>query len=222
MFDLVLPRQVLAKRWLSADSFVLRLERRNDAVIAGRHVQISLPGSEGRAYSLYSGENDPWLEILIRVVEGGQLTPRLSRLEPGDRVEVEAPKGRFTLAKSHPFEKLVLVATGTGMAPFRSFVRSSPLLDYTLLHGVRSIADDFATEVCPASNRLLCVSAPPSDWQPTQGQQKGRLTPLLANLEPGTIDRAYLCGNGRMIMEAFEILVDKGLQEAHIHTETYF
>jgi ferredoxin-NADP reductase len=48
------------------------------------------------------------------------------------------------------------------------------------------------------------------------------LTPLLANLEPGTIDRAYLCGNGRMIMEAFEILVDKGLQEAHIHTETYF
>ena len=222
MFDPVLPRLVLAKRWLSADSFVLRLERRNDAVKAGRHVQISLPGSDARAYSLYSGEEDPWLEILIRVVRGGQLTPRLARLEQGDRVDVEAPKGRFTLVKSHPFERLIFVATGTGIAPFRSFLRSNPLLDYTLAHGVRSPQEDFSSEICPASKRRLCVSGPTVGWNPSEGQQNGRVTKWLANLEPGTVDRVYLCGNARMIMEAFEIMLDKGLQEAHIHTETYF
>lgn len=222
MFDLVLPRRVLGKQLLSEDAFVLRLERRNDPVKAGRHLQVSLPGTESRAYSLYSGEDDPWLEILVRRVEGGQLTPRLARLEPGDRVVVEAPKGRFTLAKAHPLERLLLLATGTGVAPFRSFVRSNPELDYFLVHGVRTLADDFAAEFCPAERRVVCVSAPSAPWTPRGPQRSGRLTGWLEALEPNAYDRAYLCGNARMIAQAPPILVDKGVAEARIHTEIYF
>jgi ferredoxin-NADP reductase len=154
-------------------------------------------------------------------VEGGQLTPRLARVEPGDRVGVEALKGRFTLAKAHPFERLLFVATGTGVAPFRSFVRSSPEQDYFLVHGVRTVEEDFAAEFCRPERRVVCISAPPP-WTAGGPLRSGRVTAWLESMEPGTFDRAYLCGNARMIAQALPILVDKGIAEARIHTETYF
>jgi ferredoxin-NADP reductase len=48
------------------------------------------------------------------------------------------------------------------------------------------------------------------------------VTDFLAELEVRRFDRAFLCGNARMITEVLPILVDKGLCEARIHTETYF
>ena len=143
MFDLVRPRKVLANRRLGRNAFVLTIERRNDTVRAGSHVDAGLPDSETRPYSLFSGENDPTLEILVRRVEVGKVSMQLSSLQPGDPIKIEAPKGRFGLGAVRPGEKVLLLATGTGVAPFRSFLRSRPELDYTVVHGVRDPEDDF-------------------------------------------------------------------------------
>jgi len=209
---------VITSRFLASDAFVLTVERRNESVRAGRHLNVGLPGTETRPYSLYSGESDPYLEILVRRVDGGRVSPQLATLRAGDLVRVEPPRGNFTLAHAQPGEKLLFLATGTGIAPFRSFLRSQPHLDYTLVHGVRDARDDFGSSFADRSRRVLCVSGPgvPS------GAFAGRITSWLDGIDPSVYDRVYLCGNVRMILEAFPKLVDGGVDEDRIHTETYF
>lgn len=218
MFDPIRPRRVLANRRVSDDAFLLTLERRNDVVRAGRHVSVGLPGSESRPYSLCSAEDDPFLEILVRRVQGGRVSPQLAVLQEGDLVRVEAPKGRFGLSLAQPDEKLLFLATGTGIAPFRSFVKSDPRLDYTLVHGARSAWDDFGAEFAPPEHRVFCVSGP----EVPSGAFAGRVTSWLDTIDVSVYHRAYLCGNARMILEVFPRLADGGLDEDRIHTETYF
>lgn len=217
-FDPVRPRRVLANRPLGPDAFVLTFERRNDRVQAGRHINVGLSGSETRPYSLYSGEADPVLEILVRRVEGGRVTPQLAVLQAGDQVKVEPPRGRFSLAEAQPGEKLLFLATGTGVAPFRSFLRSHPELDYTLVHGVRDAIDDFGAEFAHPSRRVLCVSGPSTP----PGAFPGRITAWLDGIDPRVYHRFYLCGNARMILEVLPQLVDAGIEEERIAMETYF
>jgi len=218
VFDPFRPRRVLGNRSLGPDAFVLTLEKRHESVRAGRHVEVGLPGSETRPYSLYSGEADPHLEVLVRRVDGGRVSPHLAVLQAGDLVRVEAPRGRFVLELSKPGERVLLLATGTGIAPFRSFVLTRADLDYTLVHGVRDPEDDFGSEFAPASRRVLCVSGP----RVPAGAFAGRLTQWLDGADLSVYHRVYLCGNARMILEALPMLVDRGIEEDFIHTETYF
>lgn len=218
MFDPVRPRTVLANRSLGSDAFVLTLERRHESVRAGRHIGVGLPGSETRPYSLFSGEGDPHLEILVRRVEGGRVSPQLAVLQAGDRVKVEAPRGSFTLASVEPGERLLFLATGTGIAPYRSFLRTHPDLDYTLVHGVRHAQDDFGADFVDPARRVLCVSGA----SVPRGAFAGRITSWLDGIDVKVYDRVYLCGNARMILEALPKLVDGGLDEERIYTETYF
>ncbi len=216
MFDLVRPTRVLANRALGPDSFVLTMERRFPSFQAGQHIDVGLPGAETRTYSLYSGEGDPHLEILVRRVRGGTVSSQLAVLAAGDQVRVDRPRGKFTLRQALPGEKLLFVATGTGIAPFRSFLRSRPDLDATLVHGVRDPEDDYGAEFAPS--RVLCVSGP----QLSGGAFAGRVTAWLEEADLGAFSRAYLCGNARMIFEVFPLLVDRGMEEHRVHTETYF
>ena len=54
------------------------------------------------------------------------------------------------------------------------------------------------------------------------GDFSGRVTDYLATLEIAPETNAFLCGNCDMIYEAFDLLQDKGLPTAQIHTEVYF
>jgi ferredoxin-NADP reductase len=216
VFDPVRPRQVLEVKHLTPDAFVIRIERRQEHIVAGRHIDVGLPGSETRPYSLYSGEHDPYLDILVRRVEGGNVSTQLAVLQVGDLVKVVPPRGRFTLARVKPEERLLFLATGTGIAPFRSFIRTRPELDYMLVHGVRDAAEDFGAEFAPADRRVLCVSG-----QSVPGMYSGRLTSWLADADLSAYQRAFLCGNARMIVEASYLLADRGFAD-RIHSETYF
>lgn len=218
MFDPIRPRRVLGNRPLGPDAFVLRLERRGDPVRAGAHINVGLPGSETRPYSLYSAVTDPWFEILVRRVNGGRVSPQLSVLQEGDEVRVEPPKGRFSLGHAEPGEKLLFVATGTGIAPFRSFIRSRPEIDYFLVHGVRDAQDDFGAEFATSERRAFCVSGAdvPSE------AFRGRVTDWLNQADLAKFRRAYLCGNAMMVLDVLPFLVDRGMPEENIYTETYF
>ncbi len=79
-----------------------------------------------RPYSIASATTElKQLEFYISQVKSGQLTPRLFNLQPGDRIYVsERIVGVFTLADTPDGVDIVMVATGTGMAPYISFLRS--------------------------------------------------------------------------------------------------
>ncbi|NNM66838.1 MAG: oxidoreductase [Spirochaetales bacterium] len=223
-FDLFQPSRVLGHRILGADAFVLSVERRHLSFRAGQHVGVGLPGEETREYSIFSGQNDETLEILVRVVPGGRVSTSLSHLRPGDLVQVRPPRGSFTLAVRQKDERLVLISTGTGISPYRSFLRSFKDLDYFLVHGIRDLQDDWAAEFAPEDHRLVCLSRHfPQGTVLKRPIFEGRVTNWLAqaDLDPSK-DRFFLCGNSRMIEEAKSVLLGRGIWGDRVHAEIYF
>src|SRR5262249_48139491 len=100
-----------------------------------------------RPYSIASSpENRAFLEFYINLVPAGALTPRLFNIGVGDQIWLGSKvAGSFTL-KSVPEEaNVILIATGTGLAPYVSMLTSSPGLDrrrpIALIHGVRQSGD---------------------------------------------------------------------------------
>ena len=77
-----------------------------------------------RAYSVASSSKQrEHFELFLALVPSGEITPRL--LPPGDRLWL-GPKvtGMFTLREAPPEQNIVTVATGTGLAPYMSMLRT--------------------------------------------------------------------------------------------------
>lgn len=209
-------------RRLSASAYVLRLERGGLAFEPGQYVTLGVAGSTARReYSVYSGCGDPFLEVLIKQVEGGSVSRRLARLAPGAVLDCDGPFGYFTIPAARRGEPLLFIASGTGIAPFRSFARSYPGLDYRLLHGVRTATECYDSTEYPAARYLSCLSRVAAADVPRRGY-RGRVTDYLRAhpVAPGTA--CYLCGNSEMIFAAFDILKKQGVPGADLFAEVYF
>lgn len=140
---------------------------------------------------------------------------------------MDGPFGFFTLKEENKNDvNPVFIASGTGIAPFHSFVRSNAGLDYTLIHGVRLADEAYDREVYkgkvngrsskPQPPHLLCTSGDQS------GDFHGRVTEYLANNPQGPERDYYLCGNSNMIHEVYDILREQGVETGRIHAEVYF
>lgn len=79
-----------------------------------------------RAYSIASARHETReFEFYITQVKSGQLSPRLFALEVGDRLFVgDRIVGSFRLSEVPPEQDILMIATGTGITPFISFLRS--------------------------------------------------------------------------------------------------
>lgn len=198
-----------------------------------------------RAYSLASAPGSP-PEFFLNEVQEGRLTPALFRLQIGDRVLLESkPQGFFSLDWVPAAEELWMVATGTGLGPFISMLRSGePLKKFSrvvLVHGVRHANQlAYATEVASlsASNqgrlaRLAVVSRDAG----LEGVVHGRVTTAL---DSGELEQkagltlspershVMLCGNPKMIEEMSERLAQRGLRRhrqrkpGHVTSERFW
>ncbi|MFB6139656.1 MAG: ferredoxin--NADP reductase [Halosimplex sp.] len=103
--------------------------------LAGQYVGLRYCG-ESRAYSLASSPTRDTVEICVRRVRGGDLSPQLCRdLERGDEVTMRGPRGDLVL--SEPSDRdLVFMATGTGVAPLKG------MIDYLFDTGEDEFAGD--------------------------------------------------------------------------------
>ncbi|QGY45954.1 oxidoreductase [Maribellus comscasis] len=205
-------------RNLTDSVYVVRIERNGFIFQTGQFVMLSPEKlAQQREYSVYSGEHDPYIEVLIREVEGGNTSKRLKLLHPGDKIKLDGPFGFF---KFHPDmfagDLFLFVATGTGISPFHSFIRTFPNLDYQLVHGVRYGTEAYEHDDFTKSRITLCTSGDSS------GDFEGRVTDYMAlqKLNPDT--NCFLCGNSEMITEMFDILTTKGVPVSNIYSEVYF
>jgi ferredoxin/flavodoxin---NADP+ reductase len=206
-------------RHLTANTFIVRMTREELAFRPGQWINLGLPRRiDQREYTIHSTPGDDYLEVLVREVRQGAVSPALRRLKPGDPVEVEGPHGGFSLvegARSPP--RFLFLATGTGVSPFHCFVKSTPNLDYRLLHGVREESELYDREVFAPERLQPCISRA----EATQFY-RGRLTGFL---EEHPVDPAlfcYLCGNSDMIYQSFAILQAQGVPRSRIFAEVYF
>jgi ferredoxin/flavodoxin---NADP+ reductase len=205
-------------RFLTEKTFVLRLDRGNIQFKAGQHIIVGLKEElNQREYSVYSGEKDDYLEILVREVLDGNVSVQLKHSKPNQLLQVNGPFGSFGLETFDMFSrKLVFIASGTGIAPFHSFVRSYPGIDYTLIHGVSYNNEAYERNDYDPHRYILCTSKEKSEGQ------KGRVTRFLPGYKVDSDMLFYLCGNNNMIYEVYHILRDKGIPDENIFSEVYF
>jgi len=210
-------RQLLDIEEISADVFVLTFEKRHD-FLAGQVVALTTNlAIPPRLYSICSGEKDKELSVLFNIKYEGILSPKLAKLQKGDMLHISAPFGAF-LGDSHP---AWWIASGTGVAPFRSMIRSGLGENKMLIHGGRT-RDSFyfENEMIGAMGDayVRCCSQ-----EKGEGLYDGRLTNWLREQE--IMDKHlnyFLCGSAEMVVEVRDILISKGIDIDHIMSEIYF
>ena len=214
-----------------------RADREPFDYVAGQFVNLHWEREGKRTHRSYSVANPPaedgLVEIAMAPVDGGFATGKLNALAPGDMVEASGPYGRFVLRDDPPCRYL-LVATGTGVTPYRSMLpRIRELLttgDYRvdLLLGVRNseellYGDEFRAMAEGYENFSFhaCYSRTSvpeeSPWE-YSGYVQNRLADLDVSPEG---DIAYLCGNPNMVDQAAEFLKTAGLGIKAIRREKY-
>lgn len=210
--------KVLDVQQLGGSTFRFRAERNSDFIKAGQCFNVGVAGSGiNREYSLYSGVNSPYVEFLIKEIKGGVVSTALKNLQIDDYVEIDGPYGNFCLKEPIEIEKHYLfLATGTGIAPFHSFVQTHPHIDYTILHGIRDPSEQYDSNDYAPGRYIPCISRNIND------RPSYRLTEYLRQNPASSNSIVYLCGNRNMIIDAYEIIVEQGVSSNNIFTEVFF
>jgi ferredoxin--NADP+ reductase len=199
---------------------------------AGQFVRIGLDlGGErvARPFSFVNAPDDPVLEFYGVIVPEGPLSPALARLKAGETLWVaDNPAGWLILSEVPPAEELWLVATGTGIAPFLSILRTgAPWQRYRrviLVHGVRRANELVYGDLIDAvgrthGDRFLSIKF--TSREKTNDALEGRVPAALAD---GRLEAAgaiiapersqfMLCGNPEMLRDMQAALAARGLKK---------
>jgi len=237
--------RLAASRMLAPSVRHLAFEREDGAPFAyvpGQFIQVHFHYDDGkptkRSYSVGtvgdgSGQVQR-LEIAVSYVEGGAATALLSGLDEGGTIDASGPYGRFCLMDADTNRRYLLVATGTGVTPYRAMLPQIRALTasrgctFALVYGARSETEllygeefeAFAREV-PGFTFHPCFSRTPRAV-PRPHDRNGRAQVALGELGPNAEhDIAYLCGNPDMVDETFAMLKEAGLPVPRIRREKY-
>ena len=213
----------------------------------GQFMNLGLQLGEGfvsRSYSLASAPGEP-LEVLLSRVGEGALTPALFELAEGSPITLDPnPQGFFTFDYVPPHQQLWLLATGTGLGPCLSMLRSGVAFErarrVVLAHGARGPAELAYRAELEELARVrgdAFVYVPVLSREHEQGLLAGRITGVLESGElearagaPIVAEDAHLmlCGNPAMIEQVTTQLQARGLRRhrqrapGHITTEKYW
>jgi ferredoxin-NADP reductase len=213
------------------------------AFVPGQFLQVHFAYPDGkptkRSYSVATignGDTTPVarIEMAVSYVDGGAATALLGGLKEGECVDGSGPYGRFCLMEPDANRRYLLVATGTGVTPYRAMLPQLEVLmaarnvEVALVYGARNPGELLYGEEFEAFERenphfhfYACLSRTPRD-RPRARDRNGHVQVALSELKPDPAhDIAYLCGNPNMVDQAFAQLKDAGLPIPHIRREKY-
>ena len=244
------PLTLTGRRMLAPTVAHLEFERSDGQPVVfapGQFIQVHFTYADGtatkRSYSLATiaapgAGPGTAVEIAVSYVPGGAATALFEGLAIGDAVDASGPFGRFCLMPNDTNRRYLLIATGTGVTPYRSML---PLLrqqmaergvEVVLLFGARTPAellygDEFRAfaETHPGFRFVPCFSRE----LPARGSlhdhadvRHGYVQQFIDEFAPDAAgDTAYLCGNPNMVDACFEALKAHGLAVAQIRREKY-
>jgi ferredoxin-NADP reductase/MOSC domain-containing protein YiiM len=208
------------------------------AALPGQFLTVRLPVTPGqpplvRSYSLSGPPGAPDYRISVKREPHGAGSQYVhTRVRAGDRLDVAAPRGTFTLRPGDG--PVLLISAGVGATPVLAMLHAladaGSGRDVWWLHGARDRAQEpFAAEsrallgALARGHRHVCYSRPgPGDATGRDYDSAGRLTgTVLASLGlPGDAD-AYICGPAAFMAEISAALGELGLPPARIHTEIF-
>ncbi len=244
--------EVLENRSWTDRLFSLRLQTGAMPFKAGQFVTLRLPVMvEGeselvaKSYSLINAPHEQDFEIFYNIVPNGKLSNALAALNKGDKLEMSQPaKGFFVLEEIPDVPHLWMVATGTGLGPYLSILKTEEpwqrFEKIVLVHSVPKASELAYAELIAAFGEkypekfrfIACVTR-----EANQDGLEIRVTDALASgaLEahvqiPISADNTHimLCGNHNMLNDMKALLAERGMQRhlrhkpGHITTEQYF
>lgn len=219
---------------------------------AGQFARLALPAPPGHPEPMigrpYSFVNPPHLaphEFYLIVVPGGPLSPRLAALEPGAPIWLgPRANGFFSVPEVPPAEVLWCLATGTGIGPFLSMLRTADtwaqfervVLVHAVRHGVELTYRD-AISAIEHERAGAFAYVPMVSRETVPGAMAGRIPAAIEDgrlegrvgiaLSPGN-SHAMLCGNPAMVEDTQKVLAQRGMRRhrrrepGHVTVETYW
>lgn len=164
--------------------------------------------------------------LLIASAEPRDAAHHPFQWKEGEEVYFTDPQGGFPFPDD-PHRALLLIAAGTGIAPFQSMLYAlqdqCPDRSVTLLWGLRSEQELYYQDELKAFSRRLrnfsyvvTLSRAQRSWS----GPKGRVTHLLDSLSSVEDLAVYICGNRKMVLEVTNLIRQKG--HCSIYREPYF
>jgi len=243
--------RLLGKKLLAQSSQCYHLEFdipeiENFAFESGQFVSMVAEDGRGkaqtRAYSLASAPRGNRLELCLDRVDGGFFSNQLANANLGATISFHGPYGLFVLRR--PLVDSLLIATGTGIAPMRSFVESlfsseredrSDGKHFWLVYGARHESEIYYRhyfEKTAAEHTnfhfLPTVSHPHEGWEGLRGNVETHVRKLLldgvgADASIGSVmpALAYICGLNDMVSTNRAQLKELGWDRKQIVFERY-
>jgi len=180
-----------------------------------------------RPYSIASAPDGNRFELCLNLVEDGFFSPHLFAMKPGGTVEMSAPLGYFVLR--NPGRDAVFVATGTGIAPFRSMLRAylgqGDARELTLIFGVRyeqglMYRNEFEQleKQHPNFHFRATLSRPEPGWKGRTGHVQKHLLEAIGGRRDLDV---YVCGLKLMVDDVRALLKSLGFDRKQIIFEKY-
>lgn len=223
---------VEAVQALAHDVSHLRLLLPDDAGLVyrpGQYMNVHLPDGTRRSFSMASRPDGARVDFHVRRIPGGAFTAeRVAALRPGDALDVEIPLGAFRY-HAEDERPIVMVATGTGLAPLKSMLEA--LMDdddcppVSLYWGARTEADLYMHADIPAwadrlyeFNYVPVLSRASTGWAGRRGHVQQAVTEDLGDLAGHAV---YLCGSPAMIGDAKQAFLARGASPDHLYADGF-
>lgn len=240
-------RVVEQRRW-NERLLSLRIDAAPIAFEAGQFTKLALP-VEGemlaRAYSFVNAPEERPYEFYYNIVPEGALTLRLARLQAGEAIWLAPTAAGFLVLSEVPqAPNLWMLATGTGIAPFLSILKSETVWarysQIVLVEAVRQaqeLAYRDAIEQFKRARAGRFVSVTFVSREPMPGALAGRIPQgiLDGRLEAAAgvelsaaKSQVMLCGNPGMVTDTVHALAQRGMKKhrrrspGHITVENYW
>jgi CDP-4-dehydro-6-deoxyglucose reductase len=191
--------------------------------LEGQYIDVIGPDSLRRSYSIANSMGDKTITLWIKKVENGKFSQFwFNQAKKNDLLRIEGPKGTFFFRGGE--KKIILLATGTGIAP------------------IKSILDKLDESMTEVSFHLYWGNRRPEDffWEPNYKNVNLKYTPVLSKENAGWAGKTgyvqdiiikqhhnlentevYACGSIDMIESARALFIKNGLEEQHFHSDAF-
>lgn len=228
-----IPAQVVGKKMLSHDVLKLQLKPEESFDChPGQFINLVRTSDNlVRSYSIANvSPDDDALELQIRILNNGQMTTWLCEcVQPGDKVEIEGPHGDCFYTPGNPEQNLLLVATGTGLAPLWGIIHDALAHNHKgsiyLFHGSSSVeglylSDELKTLQKQYSNLyyMPCISGNDEASGYTQGRSNDVALKTIPDLKDW---RVFVCGHPQMVADMKRKAFLRGASLKEIHADPF-
>ncbi len=225
---------VIEKNILSESVCQLKLHPAVDLYYrAGQYINLRTPEGQIRSYSLASLPTyDDHIELHIKRMLNGEVSHWLyDDVQEGDTLEIQGAYGECFYLTQHTNRDIVMVATGTGLAPLVGIVRDALTHGHQgkikLYHGDRNPQDLYLNEELEAMaeqyenlDYFPCVSN--LDSQNNTQYFYGRASDLAFEQNKDLKNYCvYLCGSPEMVKSAQKMAYLNGANLKHIYADPF-